>query len=169
NLPPFATREILITLNVNGPMDTPAINIGAVLNYAVTISIPETDENPGNNVMGLKQVVVGSFDPNDITCLEGDTKTPDAIGDYLHYNINFENTGDAAATFIVVENDINELQYDINSLEILYASHEMTAAVEDNMVRFRFDDINLGAEGKGNVTYKIKTNATLQEGDAVTQ
>jgi len=169
NLPPFATREILITLNVNGPMDTPAINIGAVLNYAVTISIPETDENPGNNVMGLKQVVVGSFDPNDITCLEGDTKTPDAIGDYLHYNINFENTGDAAATFIVVENDINELQYDINSLEILYASHEMTATVEDNMVRFRFDDINLGAEGKGNVTYKIKTNATLQEGDAVTQ
>jgi len=169
DLQPSEERVILLTFNVNGPMEVPPIVEGDVLNYSATVTIPGTDETPWNNTFGIKQDVVGSFDPNDISCLEGHTAAPEAIGDFLHYNINFENTGNAAATFIVIENDINSSQFDINTLEILYASHPMAAIVEGNKIKFRFDDIGLGAQEKGNVTYKIKTLETLEEGEEVMQ
>jgi len=94
---------------------------------------------------------------------------PDKIGEFLHYNINFENTGTAAAEFIVVENNINPEQFNISTLEMMNASHSMVATVEGNKITFRFDDINLGPNEKGNVTYKIKTLETLEENDVVMQ
>jgi len=41
--------------------------------------------------------------------------------------------------------------------------------VEENKAEFYFDDINLGAQQKGNVVFKIKTLNTLQVNDDVTQ
>ena len=44
NLLPFETREISVVLNVNSPMETPAVNSGNILNYTVTNTIINTDE-----------------------------------------------------------------------------------------------------------------------------
>ncbi|KGO84790.1 hypothetical protein Q765_19765 [Flavobacterium rivuli WB 3.3-2 = DSM 21788] len=169
DLLPFETREVTVILNVNGPMETPAVNIGDVLTFVAAVTPATGDETTEDNSFNYKQDVVGSFDPNDITCLEGATVNPDKIGEYLHYNINFENTGTAAATFIVVKDIIDAAKFDVNTLQILDASHAMETRVTGNKVEFIFDDINLGAAEKGNVTFKIKTLNTLAVNSEVTQ
>ncbi len=170
NLMPFEEREIWVTLSVNSPMETPAVNIGDEILYSASISPLNNDETIIDNTFGLKQIVVGSLDPNDITCLDGEIVNPDRIGEYLYYNINFENTGTAPATFIVVEDEINEEQFDISTLKLLNASHDVETRVTGNKVEFYFNDINLAADGgKGNVVFKIKTLNTLQENDNVMQ
>ena len=169
DLNPFESRSIIVTLNVNSPMESPAINIGDQLDFYVTINPVSSDETPSDNEFAYKETVVGSFDPNDITCLQGDIVSPDMIGEYLHYNIRFENTGTAAATFVVVANEIDETQYDLSTLQILNASHEMTTRMVGNKIEFIFDDINLQPDGRGNVLYKIKSLNTLVLGDDVSQ
>lgn len=166
---PFEVREISVVLNINGPMETPAVNIDDELLFSASITPLTGDETPQDNTFGFKQVVTGSFDPNDITCLEGDVVAPEKIGEYLHYNINFENTGNAPATFIVVKDIINEEQFDVSTLQLIYASHDVEVRIQDNKVEFFFDDIQLGSLEKGNVVFKIKTLNTLQANDDVTQ
>jgi hypothetical protein len=169
NLLPFESRGIIVSLNINGPMETPPVNNGDFLNYSVAITPTAGDETPADNIINFNQLVVGSFDPNDITCLEGEIVHPDKIGHYLHYNINFENTGTAPATFIVVKDVIDAQKFDISSLQVLNASHNLETRVTGNKIEFIFDDINLGAQGKGNVTFKIKTKPTVAVNSTVTQ
>lgn len=170
DLQPFETRVINLTLNVNSPEETPAVNIDDVLAFTATIYPDTDDETPNDNSFTLNQTVVGSYDPNDITCLEGETVHMSKIGEYLHYNINFENTGTAPATFVVVKDVINEEQFDVSTLQLMYASHDVQTKIEDNELEFYFGDINLAANGgKGNVVFKIKTLGTLEADDVVTQ
>ena len=167
NLQPFENREINIRMDLNSPSDTPAINIGDMLTYDASISISMTDEVPADNAFTLEQEVVGSFDPNDIVCLEGDTEDVEAIGEYLHYTVNFENTGNYPATFVVVKHEIDPAQFDISTLQLLNSSHNVMASVTGNKAEFIFEDINLAALERGNITFKIKTLQSLSEGDAV--
>ncbi|RXR28525.1 T9SS C-terminal target domain-containing protein, partial [Flavobacterium piscinae] len=96
NLNPFETREIDLVFNINSPMETPAVNSGDILVYNATI-VGATDETPTDNTFTLNQTVVNSYDPNDKTCLEGNTISPEMVGEYVHYIIRFENTGTFAA------------------------------------------------------------------------
>jgi hypothetical protein len=170
NLQPFESRQVAAVLNVNSPMETPAVNIDDILNFTATITPTAGDETPADNTFNLNQIVTGSYDPNDITCLEGESVAPEQIGEYLHYNINFENTGNAPATFIAVKNTLNPEQFDPSTLQLLYASHDVETRLSGNELEFYFGNINLAANGgKGNVVYKIKTNNTLQVNDDVAQ
>lgn len=166
NLQPFENREILMTLHVNSPTDTPAVNIDDVLPFTANID-GGTDENPDDNQYIFNQTVVGSFDPNNIICIEGETLPSNAIGDYLHYVVNFENTGTATASFIVVKHVINEADFDINSIQILNSSHQVEARIQDNVIEFIFNNINLNAADHGNILFKLKSKQDLQEGDNV--
>ncbi|WP_412561517.1 T9SS type A sorting domain-containing protein [Winogradskyella sp. MIT101101] len=169
DLNPFESRVIEVVLNANSPMETPAVNIDDILNFTAAINPVSGDENSEDNTFTLEQVVVGSYDPNDIICLEGNIVSPDKIGEYLHYNIRFENTGTAPATFVVVRDDIDETQYDLNTLQILNSSHNMYTRITENRVEFIFDNINLAPTETGNVVFKIKTLDTLTVGDDVEQ
>lgn len=166
NLQPFENREILMTLHVNSPTDTPAINIDDILPFTANID-GGTDENPDDNQYIFNQTVIGSFDPNNIICIEGETLPSNAIGDYLHYVVNFENTGTAPASFIVVKHSINEADFDINSIQILNSSHQVEARIQGNVVEFIFNNINLNAADHGNILFKLKSKQDLQEGDNV--
>lgn len=174
NLQPFENRSIGLVLNVNSPVETPAVNIGDVLNFTSTITPIVGDEIPADNTFVFNQTVVGSYDPNDITCLQGDTVSPSEIGNYLHYVINFENTGTYYAENVVVQDIIDTTQYDISSLQILNASHNMDARIKGNKVEFVFQNINLAAVagnppvgGHGNVLFKIRSKTNLVTGDQV--
>ena len=169
DLNPFETRVIDVVLNVNSPMEIPAVNIDDVLSFEASINPISGDETSSDNTFELNEVVVGSFDPNDITCLEGDVVSPERIGDYLHYNIRFENTGTAPATFVVVKDIIDETKYDLSSIQLLYSSHNMDTQIEGNELEFFFDNINLGPNEQGNVLFKIKTLESLVIGDSVEQ
>jgi hypothetical protein len=169
DLLPFQTREVIVTLNVNGPMEIPAVNLNDVLAFTANISPATGDETIADNTFSLDQTVIGTYDPNDISCIEGTTVNPDKIGEYLHYNINFENTGTAPATFIVVKDIVDAAKFDVSTLQVINASHALQTRVTGNKVEFIFDNINLPGEGKGNVTFKIKTLNTLAINSSVMQ
>jgi Leucine-rich repeat (LRR) protein len=168
NLLPFENRSIYVTLNVNAPTETPPVNISDILNITTNITPQIGDEIPADNVFTINQTVVGSYDPNNKICLEGNTVSPTKIGDYLHYNINFENTGTAAAQNIVVKDIIDITNFDIYSLQIMNSSNPMTTRITGNKVEFIFENINLGATQHGNVIFKIRTKNTLVTGNTVT-
>ena len=164
-LQPFESRSINVTLNVNGPMETPAVNNDDELIFNVAL-------NPINNSeiqFSYPQIVVGSFDPNDIICLEGESEAPSAIGNYLHYIVNFENTGTAPAENVVVKVDIDATKYDVSSLQLLNGSHPLEARVHNNVAEFIFKMINLETNGHGNILLKIRSKESLDAGATVTK
>jgi len=173
NLHPFETRTIHFTLALNSPTANPPVHLGDMLLFIANISIGEGEETPLDNVATLSQVAVNSLDPNDKTCLEGSNVLPEHIGKYLHYNINFENTGTADAINVVVKDIIDTTKFDINSLQLLYASHPVYTRISGNKVEFIFENINLPPSslnpigGHGNVLFKIKTLPTLSANDEV--
>lgn len=167
NLMPFESRSIEVTLNVNGPMETPPVNIDDQLNFTATTFPLEVDETSFDNTFTYQQTVVGSFDPNDKTCLEGSLITSEMIGNYLHYSINFENTGTAPAQKIVVKDIIDTTKFDISTLQIINMSHQSITKITSNRVEFMFDNINLAPAAHGNVVFKIKTKSNLSVGSTV--
>jgi len=167
NLMPFEGRTVVVTLNLNAPTETPPLVTGDMLALTAAVTSTGGDDNPADNTFTFDQVVSGSFDPNNIICLEGATEAPEAIGDYLHYVINFEYIEEVPATFVVVTNEIDTDKYDMSTLQIMNSSHQVETTVTGNIIEFRFDDINLGPDVYGNVSYKIKTRSTLEVGDHV--
>lgn len=167
NLAPFQSRSINITLNVNPPTATPPVNNGDQLSYTATITSTSGDVFSDDNQFDYTQTVVGSYDPNDITCVEGSSVSPDDIGKDLHYIINFENTGTFFAENIVVEMNIDPTEFDISTLQLLSSSHNASVTINGTMVRFIFQNIFLPVDGQGNILIKMKTQNTLVENDIV--
>ena len=172
NLLPFETRAITFTLNVNSPMETPAVNSGSVLAYNATITSGAEDETPTDNIFSYSQTVVNSFDPNDKSCLEGTTISPSLIGQNVHYMIRFENNGTANAQNIVVKDMVDLSKFDISTLVPTDASHSfVTNITAGNKVEFIFQNINLpfdDANNDGYIAFKIKTKPTLVVNDSFT-
>ncbi|WP_422695807.1 T9SS type A sorting domain-containing protein [Chryseobacterium sp. Mn2064] len=169
NLQPFEAREITVTLKLNTPTQTPALNGGDILHYTAQIN-GATDETPADNNFVLNQTVVNSFDPNDKTCLEGTSIAQTKVGDYVHYLIRFENTGTANAQNIVVKDEIDTTKFDLSSLTPLNGSHNfVTRMTSPNVVEFIFENIQLPFDDTHNVGYvsfKIKTKSTLVAGNS---
>jgi len=172
DLKPFETREISFVFNLNSPTETPAVNISDILKYKASVNFSGTDETPVDNTFSLNQIVVGSYDPNDKTCLEGDVITPSLIGEYVHYLIRFENTGTYPAENIVVKDMIDLSKFDIATLVPTSSSHSYTTKISDgNKVEFIFEKIKLpydDAHNDGYIAFKIKTLPTLSVGNSFT-
>jgi Leucine-rich repeat (LRR) protein len=172
NLKPFENRGITLTFNVNGPTEIPVVNNGDILKFVTTIASQNVDETPSDNTFTLNQTVVGSYDPNDKTCLEGSVITPNLIGEYVHYMIRFENTGTYPAQNIVVKDMIDLSKFDISTLIPTSSSHSFVTKIsEGNKVEFIFENINLpfdDATNDGYIAFKIKTKPTLKVGDSFT-
>ena len=168
NLKPFENREIRIGLLLNRPTDVPSLELGDFLNYTATV-VAGTDETPTDNVFTLNEEIVNAFDPNDKTCLEGETISPEKVGEYVHYKIRFENLGSANAKNIVVRDEIDLDKFDISTLVPLDASHTFFTKVRDNNVaEFIFENIQLPFDDENNdgyVVFKIKTKPNLQLND----
>ncbi|HQV36114.1 MAG TPA: T9SS type A sorting domain-containing protein [Flavobacterium sp.] len=168
NLMPFESRSIVVTMSINPPTDPEnPVNINDVLTFASVILPQEGDDIVQDNTFVYNQTVVGSYDPNDITCLQGDVVSPVEIGNYLHYIVRFENTGTAPAENIVVKVEIEPNQFDYNSLQVLATSNDASVRMNANVIEFIFQNIQLESGGHGNILLKMKTNGTLQTGDYV--
>ena len=166
-LQPFESRAILITFLINAPTDNVPVNIGDELTFTTSIMPQAGDENTLDNLFQFNQTVVGSFDPNNIICIEGEVVPPTEIGNYLHYVVNFENTGTAPAENVVVKVVVNTTDFDMDSLQLMNTSHPVDARINGNVVEFIFQSINLDSGGHGNVLLKIKSKNNLQQGDVV--
>lgn len=169
NLLPFETRTINLVFNVNSPQETPAVNIGNTLRYTAFIGPVENDAYSFDNYSKHNQIVIGSYDPNDKTCVEGSTLDPANIGKYVNYVIRFENTGTYPAENVVVVDNIDTAKFDISTLVPLHGSHNFVTKISNtNKVEFIFEGINLpfdDANNDGYVIFKIKTKPNLVAGN----
>lgn len=169
NLIPFESRIIYLRLNLNG-----TISITDLLLFNATINPVSGDEMPIDNVFELNQPVNFNYFPNSVTCLQGESQDSSEIGNYLHYNIQFENTGTTSVSNVVIKNTIDTAKLDINTIKILNASAPVRTVITNNIVEFIFEGINLARKsgtppvgGHGDVLFKIKTKPTLTNGDSV--
>ncbi|WP_294820331.1 T9SS type A sorting domain-containing protein [uncultured Flavobacterium sp.] len=169
NLNPFETRFIDIVMNINSPQESLPVTIDDNLGFTAIITPVEEDTTPWDNRFELKQTVVGSYDPNDKTCLEGEKILPEMAGEYVHYLIRFENTGNYFAQNIVVADIIDTDKFEIATLVPLHASHPYITRITGNKAEFIFEGIELpgmpNEERHGFIAFKIKTLASLQLND----
>lgn len=168
NLEPFESREIVVTMSINSPThpENP-VNIDDVLVFTSVIMPQLGDENVLDNTYIFNQTVVGAYDPNDITCIEGEIVSPNYIGEELHYVIRFENTGNYYAENVVVVMQIDTAKYDVDSVRLLNTSHNATAQIKDDVLEIFFNQIYLDSGGHGNILLVMKSINTLSEGDSV--
>ncbi|TDP60324.1 T9SS type A sorting domain-containing protein [Flavobacterium dankookense] len=168
NLLPFQSGIITFKMNVNTPSENPPVNNGDNLVFTANCDGNNNDETPLNNTSTLNQIVVGSYDPNDKTCTQGEELLLSEVGKFLTYVIRFENTGTANAEFVVIRDNIDTSKFDINTLTVLSASHSFTTKIlNNNQVEFIFENINLpfdDANNDGYVAFKIKTKSNLTLG-----
>ncbi|WP_329805743.1 DUF7619 domain-containing protein [Flavobacterium facile] len=169
NLVPFESRSIMVTLNLNTPIETPAVNGGDLINFIGIILPLAGDENSNDNTFTLSQLVVNSFDPNDKICLQGNLVEANRIGNYVTYKIRFKNNGTSKAQNIVIKDNIDPNKFDIESIITLDASHNYRKLITStNNLEYHFENINLpydNANNDGYVVFKIKTKSTLVAGD----
>lgn len=167
NLEPFTPQYVDVYFTVFTP---PTVNAGDILNLVANVTAVEGDDNLSNNVDELDLEVVNSFDPNDIACREGEYITEEQADGYLHYLIRFQNTGNADAVNIRVE-DILDDKFDVATFQPIASSHDYRVEIENNTVQFIFDNINLPGEevnepeSHGYVSYRIKPMPNVQLGD----
>ncbi|MEE9350577.1 MAG: T9SS C-terminal target domain-containing protein [Flavobacteriaceae bacterium] len=172
-LNPFETRIIDLEFNINTPTAAQPVNNGDILNFTTTVTPISGDYTPDDNVFTLNQTVIGSYDPNDITCLEGDEVLLADTDKYLHYVVRFQNSGTASAINIVVKN-ILDAKLDWSTLQLETTSHNSRVAITNgNEIEFIFENINLPDENTnesgshGFIAYKIKPKANVAIGDVI--
>ena len=173
NLYPSESRSVVLTLNINSPMEIPAVNNGDILNYSASIVSSPTDETPDDNQTVFNQTVVGSFDPNDKMVLEGTQISMTQANDYLHYMVRFQNTGTFAAENVVVK-DILSNQLDWNSLEMISSSHAYRSTlINGNQLEVFYENINLPPSSSdepvshGYIAFKIKPKTGIAVDDVI--
>jgi uncharacterized repeat protein (TIGR01451 family) len=168
NLIPFESRSILVEFNVFMP---PTTNINDVLNTTVSVSPISGDFTEDDNTYSLEQIVIDSYDPNDILVLEGEQILLEQTDDYLHYIIRFQNTGTAEAINVRVTNIIDP-KLEWFSLQLESLSHDGRVEIEDGILAtFTFENIMLPsvnddeAGSNGYIAYKIKPGQGAAVGD----
>ncbi|WP_178985491.1 T9SS type A sorting domain-containing protein [Winogradskyella helgolandensis] len=170
NLNPFETRTIDLEFNVFAP---PTTNINDILVATATINPVSGDETEEDNIFTLEQTVIGSYDPNDITVLEGEEITIEEADKYLHYLIRFQNTGTASAINARVDHVLDP-KLDWTTMQLESLSH--TGRVEimnETDVSFIFNNINLAdstndePNSHGYIAYKIKPKSDVEVGDII--
>ncbi|MFL9845777.1 T9SS type A sorting domain-containing protein [Flavobacterium rhizosphaerae] len=166
NLQPFENREVTISLGVHTNTDGYPVNEGDVISFYASANLTG-DIAPQDNTYQLDQKVMGAVTANNIVCIEGETEPGTAIGEYLHYIVNFKNMGMQTANSIVIEQEIDPAQFDSNTVEILNSSHNVNARMRGNILQVIFNNINLATDDHGNILFKVKTRPSLLGGTSV--
>lgn len=171
NLLPFEIRSIDVAMNVP---TVPTVNGGDYLTSTATITPITNDITPNNNDHSLTELVVNAYDPNDKTESHGPEILHSSFTaeDYLVYTIRFENTGNAAAINVTIQDELNS-QLDTNTIEMVSASHTYEMDRVEKTITWKFNGIMLPVSqpnstiGKGYVTFKIKPLPGYAVGDII--
>jgi hypothetical protein len=169
---PADTGSILVNFYVPAP---PVLNVNDTLEFTAVIAPTAGDQNTVNNSALLKQVVVGSVDPNDKSENNGGKVSQSYIsnGGWLQYTIRFQNIGTAAAGFVITRDTLSNL-VDPSTLQMISASHPYTLSIENQRhLEWRFNNIQLPASSAnepashGYLVYRVKPKTTISTGDIV--
>lgn len=168
-LAPLASGTIVVDfrLDVATPLGTPVLS-------TLEANIPVADANIDNNTFHLEDIVVGSYDPNDIQ-VDLTQINPTQVSNEieLEYQIRFQNTGNYSADRVVVRNKIADGLI-LTSINNIVTSHPVAIErMADQELAFVFDNIQLPdstnneKESHGFITYRIKVQPSLMLGDTI--
>lgn len=160
-------------VHVNGPG---AAFVGTTYSFDMSITltndgVPFYEESWTSNT-----VVTCAWDPNDKQAIPEGYSEEHFINadDEIEYRIRFQNTGNAPAFNIHIDDQIDITKLDLSSFVPVGASHSYSTIVNpDGLIRFVFDNImlpdsfNNEPESHGFVVYKIRPLPQLQGGDVI--
>ncbi|HEY3387366.1 MAG TPA: T9SS type A sorting domain-containing protein, partial [Saprospiraceae bacterium] len=164
DLLPFSTSVIDMDLHIPGPVE----NDSTVL-FKALLSVLENSTFDLVDSAVTEQWLFCAFDPNDKIArsrsIRADgTSHPD---DPIQYTIRFQNTGNDTA-FNVVIRDTLDVNLDLNSFEVISASHPFETSLKtDGALEFRFINILLADSivnepaSHGFVSYSIQAKKDL--------
>lgn len=171
NLLPFEVRIIDVIMAVP---TIPTVNAGDYLVSQASIVPTTGDIVPENNSNTLSQMVINAYDPND----KMESRGPQILhssftsNDYLYYTIRFENTGNASAINIRI-NDMLNSKLDETTLTMISSSHTYELDRVGRELNWKFNNIQLPVSvanttiGKGYITFKIKPKPGYAVGDII--
>jgi hypothetical protein len=171
NLDPLDSASITVNFLVQAP---PAVNIGDTLVCIAIVTPTASDQTPLDDTSVVKQIVRGSFDPND-KYENNEGKIPPAYvtsGKYLDYLVRFQNLGTDTAFNIEILDTLSS-KLDLATLQVIATSHSYTVSVTDNILRWTFYDIRLPHSSinepasHGFVAYRIKPLNSVALGDTI--
>ena len=122
-----------------------------------------------------ENIVVCSYDPNDKTAFpNGSTGGPQiSLNDNLEYVVRFQNTGNATAIDVRIEDTI-DVNLDLSTFSLISSSHLVDVTIDPiGLVTFLFEDINLPDStsdepgSHGYVKYKIEQVSGLLPHDEI--
>jgi len=171
NLLPSETRYVNLFLQVP---TIPTVSIGQLVTNTVSVTIPSGDANVNNNNASLTQDIRGAYDPNDKHENHGGKILHSTFtsNDYLTYTIRFENTGNANAIMVRVD-DVLDADLDENSIIMVASSHNYVLSRTGSNLSWKFDGIDLPPSvpntqiGHGYITFQIKPTAGYAIGDII--
>jgi uncharacterized repeat protein (TIGR01451 family) len=129
-----------------------------------------------DNEWAFNPIVTCSYDPNDKQATPAGWTEQHfiAAGEDLEYRIRFQNTGNAPAFNVRIEDQIDITKLDLNTFSPIAASHSYSTIVTpDGMVQFVFDNILLPdsvhdePNSHGWVVYRIRAYDSLQALDVI--
>jgi uncharacterized repeat protein (TIGR01451 family) len=153
----FGSLDILVYTDSTATLGTDVCMLSAI-----TSATP--DAYPGDDSLSACFAVSSSFDPNHkaVSPTEGLSET----GDWLTYTIEFQNTGTAPATTVVVRDTLSTLVQP-QTFRYISSDHKATVQLVGNAMTFTFPHINLPdsasdpAMSKGWLQYKVRAKANL--------
>ena len=168
NLPPLQEGSALLSVYL-----PPSVSLGTELSSSVSVELAGVvDLDPSNNLAGVRQTVIGSYDPNDKRVSpEGDVTESILQNNHnlLDYTVRFQNTGTASAINVSIVDTLSEL-LNINTLEIIGTSHPMRWEIGgQRTVTWFFDNIQLPDSvhnepaSHGFVRYRIQPKLPFSE------
>jgi len=134
------------------------------------------DINTIDNYSIINELIIGSYDPNDKKCIQGNYFTPEQAqsGEELEYIIRFQNTGTYQATNIHVSDTLNSY-LDYGTFRVISSSHPVNWNINGNaVVDFNFNNIYLPPSSQdelsshGFVKYAIKCKQGVSLGNVIT-
>jgi uncharacterized repeat protein (TIGR01451 family) len=173
NLASQDSGSITIELRLSPP---PTLNFSDTLRFDATIEPGTGDISPLDNSNMLKEIVRGSYDPNDkIENRSGDIRQSEVNDNqHLSYTIRFQNTGNDTA-FRVIIRDTLESTHQLQTLEMIASSHPYSLSVKDDRyLTWTFDNILLPDSNvnepasHGFLNYRIRPDSNLGAGAMIT-
>jgi uncharacterized repeat protein (TIGR01451 family) len=169
NVQPTHQRAVHLVVQLPG-----SDHVGETLHDILQANTVVDGQVMSSNNFEYMPVLICAIDPNDkqvIPVGEGpEHLTP--VGAELFYRIRFQNTGNASALRVTLV-DTLDADLDLSSLRVLNSSHAFYANLQNGVLTFTFDDINLPDSAsdpigsQGYVHFAIHPHQGLAEGTVV--
>lgn len=146
------------------------VDANATLGDILTISgelFAANDLNLSNNYDAIREIIVGSYDPNDKAAATYITPEDLAAGKPIEYTIRFENTGTFFAEKVVIR-DFLEANLNPASFQLISSSHPCTWHMRsDGGITFTLDNLFLLPGETGFIKFSVAADASLELNQAV--